>query len=280
MLLRRVSGVNDVEVDARRVVHHVGIVFTGEDVAGSAHVGRELIDFIEPAVDHVSHEVRITKIADHEVIGFSLAETWELEIGASDPEAFPLEPPDQMMTDEAARPADQRDFSSRWFRRHLISSRFTLSSQRDRFRRHACTRATFWPRYRTSGETDHPTCRKRSSAPSSALQFLCRRRKRRTVKGNRNRGSHHFEQNLYPSGPVQPLERAHEIGKRAGQDANVLPFDEAGIQAASGCRQIARSAIPRCQREPPNITDYGFTYDEEILEKLDRTLWRCNRRRR
>ena len=69
----------------------------------------------------------------------------------------------------------------------------------------------------------------------SAVQFSCRRRKRRTVKRNRNRGSHHFEQNLYPPGLIQPLERAHEIGKRSGQDANVLPFDEAGIQS----RQVA-----------------------------------------
>ena len=113
---------NDVEVDACRVVHHVGIVFTGEDVAGSPHVGRKLIDFIEAAVDHMPHEVGIAKIADHEVISFSLTETREFEIGTSDPKAFPLEPPDKMVTDEATGPADQRNFSSHWFR-HLISSR-------------------------------------------------------------------------------------------------------------------------------------------------------------
>ena len=55
------------------------------------------------------------------------------------------------------------------------------------------------------------------------------------MKGNRDRGSHHLEQNLYPSGLIQPLERAHEIGKRPAQDANVLPFDKAAIQA----RQVA-----------------------------------------
>ena len=60
---------------------------------------------------------------------------------------------------------------------------------------------------------------------------LCRRRKRRTMKRDRDRGSHHFEQNLYPSGLVQPLERPHEIGKRPGQDPNVLSSDEAVIQA-------------------------------------------------
>ena len=98
-------------------MHHVGIVFTGEDVAGSAHIGCELIDFIEAAVDHVPHEIWITKIADHEVIGFRLAETWKLEISASDPKAFPLEPPDQVVTDKSTGPADQRNFS-----RSLVST--------------------------------------------------------------------------------------------------------------------------------------------------------------
>ena len=93
-------------------MHHVGIVFTGEDVAGSPHVGGKLIDFIEAAVDHMPHEIGITKVTDHEVIGLCLAETWKLEIGASDPKAFPLEPPDKMVTDEATCPADQRNFSS------------------------------------------------------------------------------------------------------------------------------------------------------------------------
>ena len=243
----------DVEVDACRVVHHVGIVFTGEDVAGSAHVGRELIDFIEAAVDHMPHEVGITKVADHEVISFCLAETWEFEIGTSDPKAFPLEPPDKVVTDEATGPADQRNFSGHWFRRHLISSR-TYSGCSDLADAFATAHAA-----RSSPAFGHATAlrvkritrarRKRSSAPSSAVQFLCRRRKRRTVKGNRNRGSHHFEQNLYPSGLIQPLERAHEIGKRSGQDANVLPFDEAGIQARHVAVATARSAIPRYQRE-------------------------------
>src|SRR5215831_8262606 len=73
--------------------------------------------------------------------------------------------------------------------------------------------------------------RKRSSAPRCAVQYSCRWRERRAVKRNRNRGSHHFEQNPYPSGLVQPVERPHETDKRAGQDPNVLPFDEIAIQS-------------------------------------------------
>ena len=96
-----------VEIDARRIVHHVGIVFAGEDVAGAAHIGRQLIDFVEPAVDHVAHEIWIAKIADHEIISLGLAEAWKFQIDASDPEALPFEPPHQVVTDEATCPADQ-----------------------------------------------------------------------------------------------------------------------------------------------------------------------------
>src|SRR5262249_8137159 len=118
-----VSGVKDVEVDACRVMHHVGVVFTGKDVARSSHVGRELIDFVETAVDHMSHEVRITKVADHEVIGFCLAKPRKLEISTSHPEAFVLEPPYKMMTDEATGPTNQCSFSVYWLRGHLTRSR-------------------------------------------------------------------------------------------------------------------------------------------------------------
>src|SRR5262245_6386975 len=121
LVVARVSGVNDVQVDARRVVHHVRVMFTGEDVARSPHVGRELIDFVETAVDHMSHEVGITKVADHEVIGFSLAEPRKFKIGTSHPKAFPLQPLDKMMTDEATGPTNQCSFSVYWLRRHFTA---------------------------------------------------------------------------------------------------------------------------------------------------------------
>ena len=68
----------------------------------------------------------------------------------------------------------------------------------------------------------------------SAVPFSRRWRQRRTVKRNRNRGSHHLKQNPYPSGRVQPVERPNEIDKRAGQDPHLLPFDEIIIQSCQG----------------------------------------------
>jgi hypothetical protein len=96
-------------------VHDVGIVLTGEDITGSAHIGRKLIDLIETAVDHMSHEIWVTQVADHEIIGLGLAEPRELEIGASHPEAFTLEPFDKMVADETTGPAHQRSFSGHGF---------------------------------------------------------------------------------------------------------------------------------------------------------------------
>src|SRR5262249_53000776 len=123
LVVAAVGGVQDVEVDACRVVHHVGVVFAGEDVAGSAHAGCELIDFVEAAVDHLSYKVRTTQVADHEVIGSCLAETREFEISTSDPKALALEPPYKVVTNEATGSTDQRDLSRHWFRRHVVSSR-------------------------------------------------------------------------------------------------------------------------------------------------------------
>ena len=39
-----VAGVQHVEIDGRRIVHDVGVVQTSEDIAGTSHVGGELID--------------------------------------------------------------------------------------------------------------------------------------------------------------------------------------------------------------------------------------------
>ena len=40
-----------VQIDACRIVHHVGIMFTGEDITGPTHIRRELINLIEPAIE-------------------------------------------------------------------------------------------------------------------------------------------------------------------------------------------------------------------------------------
>jgi len=59
------------------IQHFEGIDTTGEDVVGSAHVGCELIDFVETPVDHLTHEIGVTQVANLKVVSLSLAETRE-----------------------------------------------------------------------------------------------------------------------------------------------------------------------------------------------------------
>jgi hypothetical protein len=102
-------------------VHHVGIVLAGEDITSPAHIGCKLVDFIEGTIDHVPYEIWITQIADQKVIRLRLAKTWKLEISAPNPKSFPLEPTDQVVTDESAGPTDQRNLSHSLFPRHAFS---------------------------------------------------------------------------------------------------------------------------------------------------------------
>src|SRR5262249_44411164 len=100
-------------------MHHVGIVFAGEDIARSPHVGGELVNFVKAAVNHLANEIGVAKVANQKVISLGLAEAWKLEVGPSYPKAFPLEPLDKMMTDEATGPTNQCNFSVYWLRGHL-----------------------------------------------------------------------------------------------------------------------------------------------------------------
>ena len=68
------------------------------------------------------HEIWITQIADHKVVSLGLAEAWKLEISAANPKAFPLEAPDQVMTDESTGPADQGDLCNNLGCCHMSSS--------------------------------------------------------------------------------------------------------------------------------------------------------------
>jgi hypothetical protein len=74
-------------------VHDVGVVHAGEDEAGSAHVGRELVDLVEGAVDHAAAEIHVAQIAQHEIIRRRFIELGEFQVHAADPEALNFEAP-------------------------------------------------------------------------------------------------------------------------------------------------------------------------------------------
>src|SRR5215467_6946272 len=100
-----------------------------------------------------------------------------------------------MVADETTGPAHQRSFSDHWLRGHLTSSRL-FRNQVHAFRTipyTECRLAWLEPSYRPSGDTHHPAWPDTKQRAISAVQLSCCRRKRRTVKTNRNRGSHQSE---------------------------------------------------------------------------------------
>ena len=90
---------------------YVGVVFASEYVSGSPHISRQLIDFVEPLIDHTADKIGIPKITKDEVVGFGFTKTRKLKIGAPHPKAFALESLHQMMANETARPTHQGRFA-------------------------------------------------------------------------------------------------------------------------------------------------------------------------
>ena len=46
-MLQPVAGVQHIQVYRRRIMHDASVVLAGKDVARSAHIGGQLIDFVE-----------------------------------------------------------------------------------------------------------------------------------------------------------------------------------------------------------------------------------------
>src|SRR5690606_34288333 len=100
-----------VEVDRGRVVHDVGVVVAGEDVAGPAHVGGELVHLVDggaagDAVEEGGTDAGVAEVAEDEVVGGVVAELVALEVDAADPVALGLEAVDEVAADEASGAAD------------------------------------------------------------------------------------------------------------------------------------------------------------------------------
>ena len=91
-------------------MHHVGVVLTGEDIAGATHVGRELIDLVEAAIDDGATKTLVPQVADHEIVGFGLREFVKFQVDAANPKPVTLQPLDKMAADETTGPADQGTF--------------------------------------------------------------------------------------------------------------------------------------------------------------------------
>jgi hypothetical protein len=83
-------------------VHDVGVVLTGDDVAGATHVCGKLINFVESTVHGRAARHVIREVTDHEVRRPRSERTRDTSDRRYEPAAFSLQPLDQMASDESS----------------------------------------------------------------------------------------------------------------------------------------------------------------------------------
>ena len=71
-------------------MHDIGVILANKHKSGAAHICGQLIDFIKSAIDDVSTEVWIAKIADDKIISFAHRVFVILQINATNPESIRL----------------------------------------------------------------------------------------------------------------------------------------------------------------------------------------------
>src|SRR5258706_8436750 len=86
-------------------MHDRGVMLAGEDVAGPAHVSRELIHLFD-AFDRAPGRFRITQIIQDELVRHGPRILVLFQIDATDPKSFTLEALHQVAPDEASSPTD------------------------------------------------------------------------------------------------------------------------------------------------------------------------------
>jgi hypothetical protein len=97
-----------VDIDERRVVHDVGVVFTREDEPRPTHIGRKLIDLIEPTIDHATANRGVSQVAYEKVIGGRRRELGKFQIDPTHPKALASQTLDEMASDKSSSAKDQR----------------------------------------------------------------------------------------------------------------------------------------------------------------------------
>ena len=88
-------------------MHDIGVVVAGEDIAGAAHIGGKLVDFIEPPIDRHAAEILLPEVADDKIVSLAVAKFGKFEIDAADPKTLALQTADDMAADESAGSANQ-----------------------------------------------------------------------------------------------------------------------------------------------------------------------------
>jgi hypothetical protein len=93
-------------------MHDARVMLSGEYVTGAAHVGGELVDFID-ALEDLAGEALIAKIAENKFVGGRLGEFMAFDIDGAYPEALLFQPFYQVSPDKSAGSVDQNSFHFR-----------------------------------------------------------------------------------------------------------------------------------------------------------------------
>ena len=104
-------GIEDVEVDQGRIAHDGGIVATRKHIAGPAHIGGKLINFVKRAIENPANERWIAQVALMELASLARSVARERLIRSNHAFALRSQPPDQMVADKPAPTADQDAFA-------------------------------------------------------------------------------------------------------------------------------------------------------------------------
>jgi hypothetical protein len=88
-------------------VHDRGVVLACKNIAGTSHIGSELINLVEALVNEFPAISSIAQIGDDEIVGFGFAKFWIFEVDSANPEVLALETFDEMRPDEPASAADK-----------------------------------------------------------------------------------------------------------------------------------------------------------------------------
>jgi hypothetical protein len=83
-------------------VHHLGVVLSGKDVSGAAHVCGQLIYLVEFPVDHLAAKERISKVTKHEIISLYFPEFGKFQIDTTDPKPIAFQPVNDVAANKPA----------------------------------------------------------------------------------------------------------------------------------------------------------------------------------
>ena len=97
-----------IHVDECRIAHDDRIVVAAEEITGTPHVGRELVNLIKRPVDTALGGGCIPQVGQYKIISRAGGEFGMFQVNATHPHPLMLQRPDKMMADEATGAADER----------------------------------------------------------------------------------------------------------------------------------------------------------------------------